>query len=148
MAAPTPRSVAKRPATSDVALASKRPNLGRSVYRQTILSEDDYTEAIERIVRRDFFPDLYAADLERERQEREAERVAHWTSAASARGNQTRQTPLLETPATYRGRLQATPSVRGMAYEGNDTPMTYASTSATPYPDAAAQSARRKEKEP
>ena len=54
----------------ELSVSNKRPRLPMSVYRTQILSEDDYTEALARIIRRDFFPQLDAQCKAQEETER------------------------------------------------------------------------------
>jgi len=101
---PSSRTVSKRP-TEDQQLASiKRPKLPLSIYRQNILSEDDYIEAISQIVKRDFFPDLYAADqqaLALKKQEEKFQRAAYPDYGQTDRSGWA-STRAGDTPATFR----------------------------------------------
>lgn len=114
------RSVAKR-ATEDQQLASlKRPKLPLSIYKQRILSEDDYVDAISNIVKRDFFPDLYAADQAALARKKQEERFSRndYDYDQTDRG-WTARTRLGATPATFRN-LGVTPAREA----GSETPVT------------------------
>ncbi|GAA96167.1 uncharacterized protein L969DRAFT_14366 [Mixia osmundae IAM 14324] len=70
----------------------KRPT--HSVYHQEILTEDEYTAALSKIIQRDFFPDLHAAECARETQAALAASLERMHSRAERKGPLVTPTPL------------------------------------------------------
>lgn len=100
--------------------ASEQP--ARSLNRQAVLEEDEYTEALSHIIARDFFPSLVHLDA-----------TNNYLDALSSANphliNQSvRQLQNLATPTTARHRPLQTPSQTPWAGEPSDTPLR------TPFP--------------
>lgn len=71
------KAIAKAADASNArALIPRGEALGRSIYKQTVLHEDDYVEALGRIIARDFFPDVALAQQLAEHAQAEEEAQA------------------------------------------------------------------------
>ena len=93
------------------ALVPRGEILGKSILRRRILHEDDYVEALERIIARDFFPDV---ELARELAEHAA------AERAETEGTPWRDTDRMTLDTGFTGRdLGATP----FATDAGETPL-------------------------
>jgi protein DGCR14 len=97
--------------TSELSDAASRPE--RSLNRQIVLEEDEYTEALSHVIARDFFPSLVHLDATNEYLDALRSRDPHLIGASVRRLEQVAATPLEST----RRRLQAqTPSRTPFGY--------------------------------
>jgi protein DGCR14 len=90
----------------------------RSLYRQDVLDEDEYTEALSRIIARDFFPSLVHLDATNEYLDAVSSRDPHLINASVRRLQEVNSTP-----ATYRGRPWQTPSETPYGAGPSETPL-------------------------
>jgi protein DGCR14 len=93
----------------------------RSLNRQLILDEDEYTAALSHIIARDFFPSLVHLDATNEYLDAVRTRDPHLIAASVRRLEQVSNTPLLN-PSTQRRAPSQTPGRTPYALFPSDTP--------------------------
>ena len=99
----------------------------RSLNRQVVLDEEEYTEALSRIIARDFFPSLVHLDATNEYLDALQTRDPHLITASVRRLEQ-----LTATPATGRQRMTSqTPGRTPLGYTA-ETPLSHRSESGEP----------------
>lgn len=132
MASPSQQVVVKRQADVDMALMPPPPPAKKIKRPSTVLDEDSYTDALSHIIARDFFPGLLEMQTKQEFLDAYDSKDKEWIARAgkrlsevmtpggssARRGMSTPYRNVMDTPTTTRW--------------GNDTPVSVASTTATP----------------
>ncbi|KAL0072087.1 hypothetical protein AAF712_001010 [Marasmius tenuissimus] len=99
--------------------STSNPNPERSLNRQLVLEEDEYTAALSHIIARDFFPSLVHLDATNEYLDALTSRDPHLINASVRRLEQISSTPITST----RRRVLQTPSQTPYAAGPSDTPL-------------------------
>jgi protein DGCR14 len=132
MASPSQQAVVKRQADVDMALMPPPPPAKKIKRPSTVLDEDSYTDALSHIIARDFFPGLLEIQTKQEFLDAYDSKDKEWIARAgkrlsevmtpggssARRGTTTPHRNVMDTPTTTRW--------------GNETPVSVASTPATP----------------
>lgn len=111
-------------------MANPNPNEGttkpeRSLNKQTILEEDEYTAALSHIIARDFFPSLVHLDATNEYLDAVKTRDPHLIAASVRRLEQVSETPLPGSSRGGRNLPSQTPGRTPYASFPSDTPRFY-----------------------
>lgn len=96
------------------------PRPGRSLNRQVVLEEDEYTEALSHIIARDFFPSLVHLDATNNHLDALHSRDPHLINASVLRLEQINGTPI---PSSTRRPPHQTPSQTPYGFGPSDTPL-------------------------
>ncbi|EEA24683.1 hypothetical protein TMatcc_007780 [Talaromyces marneffei ATCC 18224] len=132
MASPSQQAIVKRQADIDMALMPPPPPAKKIKRPSTVLDEDSYTDALSHIIARDFFPGLLEMQTKQEFLDAYDSKDKEWIARAgkrlsevmtpggssARRGASTPYRNVMDTPTTTRW--------------GNETPVSVASTTATP----------------
>ncbi|KAF9068111.1 nuclear protein DGCR14 [Rhodocollybia butyracea] len=97
---------------------SDKPTPERSLNRQLVLDEDEYTAAISQIIARDFFPNLVHLDATNEYLDALNSRDPHLIGASVRKLEQVNNTPLVGSSRRYQ-----TPSQTPYGFGPSDTPL-------------------------
>jgi protein DGCR14 len=132
MASPSQQAVVKRQVDIDMALMPPPPPAKKIKRPSTVLDEDSYTDALSHIIARDFYPGLLEMQTKQEFLDAYDSKDKAWIARAGKRlseamtpgGNSTRR----GTSTPYRNATDTPTTTRW----GNETPVSVASTTATP----------------
>ncbi|KAF9532041.1 nuclear protein DGCR14 [Crepidotus variabilis] len=111
---------------------SEKPNsvpseAERSLNKQVVLEEDEYTDALSHIIARDFFPSLVRLDATNEYLDALSTRDPHLINASVRRLEEVTSTPLVSTSRRKMGPVAETPGRTPFGYTA-ETPVPYASS--------------------